>query len=139
MTRTIPLLILGAAALSACSPEGHTVVANEAPDPMAAELANAAPVELPPAIAASKTYRCKDNSLVKIDWLAGGQGANLRVGDATTAVALRAPAPAAAGGNEVAPASAALVADGGYSLKGEASASTVNLTLPGKGAQSCKA
>ena len=42
---------------------------------MANELANAAPVELPPAIAASKTYRCKDNSLVQIDWLQGGKGA----------------------------------------------------------------
>ena len=27
---------------------------------------------LPPAIAASKTYRCKDNSLVYIDWLSDG-------------------------------------------------------------------
>jgi len=72
MTRTIPLLILGAAALSACSPEGHTVVANEAPDPMAAELANAPAVELPPAIAASKTYRCKDNGLLYIDWYSDG-------------------------------------------------------------------
>jgi hypothetical protein len=138
MIRNLTLLVMGAAALAACNPNPETIVANEAPDPMAAELANAAPVELPPAIAASKIYRCKDNSLVKIDWLAGGQGANLRVGDATTAVPLRAPAPAVEGGNEVAPAAGAgLTAEGGYVLKGEATASNVNLTLPGKGAQTC--
>ena len=137
MIRNLTLLVLGAAALAACNPNPTTVVANEAPDPMAAELANAPAIELPPAIAASKTYRCKDNSLVKIDWLAGGQGANLRVGDATTAVALRATAPTAEGGNEVAPANSALTAEGGYALKGEASASNVSLTLPGKGALIC--
>lgn len=131
------MLVLGVAALAACNPNPTTVVANEAPDPMAAELANAAPVELPPAIAASKTYRCKDNSLVKIDWLSGGQSANLRVGDATTAVALHAPAPAAEGGNEIAAAPAAMTAEGGYSLKGEAAGSNVTLTVPGKGAQTC--
>ena len=36
------------------------------------------------------------------------------------------------------PASTDLVAEGGYVLKGNATASTVTLTLPGKGAQSCK-
>jgi hypothetical protein len=137
MIRNLTMLVLGVAALAACDSESHTIVANEPPDPMAAELANAAPVELPPAIAASKVYRCKDNSLVKIDWLAGGKGANLRVGDATTAIPLRAPAPTVEGGNEVAPANGALTAEGGYVLKGEASASNVNLTLPGKGAQTC--
>jgi len=137
MIRNIILLAIGAAALAACNSESHTITANQAPDPMADELANAAPVELPPAIAASKTYRCKDNGLVKIDWLAGGQGANLRVGDATTAIALRAPASAPVGGNEVAPADGTLTAEGGYSLKGEASGSNVSLTLPGKAAQTC--
>ena len=137
MIRNLTLLAIAAAALAACDSESHTITANEAPDPMADELANAAPVELPPAIAASKIYRCKDNGLVKIDWLAGGQGANLRVGNATTAIALRAPAPDAAGGNEVTPSGGALVAEGGYSLKGEAAGTNVTLTLPGKGAQGC--
>ena len=72
MIRNISLLVMGAAALAACNPNPTTVVANEAPDPMAAELANAAPVELPPAIAASKTYRCKDNSLLYVEWLSDG-------------------------------------------------------------------
>jgi len=136
MIRNLTLLVLGASALAACNPQPTTIVANEQPDPMAAELANAAPVELPPAIAASKTYRCKDNSLIRVDWLAGGKGANLRVGDSTAAVALRAPAPAE-GGNEVAEATQALTAEGGYSLKGDATGSNVTLGLPGKGPLTC--
>ena len=72
MTRTLILLALGAAALAACNSESHTIVANEAPDPMADQLANAPAVELPPAIAASKTYRCKDNSLLYVDWYSDG-------------------------------------------------------------------
>ena len=39
---------------------------------MANAVANAGSVTLPPAIAASKTYRCKDNSLVYVDWLSDG-------------------------------------------------------------------
>ena len=72
MIRNITLLAIAAAALAACNSESHTITANQAPDPMADELANAAPVELPPAIAASKTYRCKDNSLLFIDWYSDG-------------------------------------------------------------------
>ena len=60
---------------------------------MADELANAAPVELPPAIAASKTYRCKDNSVVRIDWLRGDKGAYVH-GDGQTQTHLK---PAEAG------------------------------------------
>ena len=73
MIRTTTLITLSALALAACEPE--TIDGNKRPDPMADQLANAAPVELPPAIAASKTYRCKDNSLVQIDWLAQDKGA----------------------------------------------------------------
>ena len=72
MTRNLILLVLGAAALAACNSESHTIVANGAPDPMAEQLANAPAIELPPSIAASKTYRCKDNSLLYIDWYSDG-------------------------------------------------------------------
>ena len=64
-------LILTAAAsaailsLPACSQEPQTVNTYDA---QAAALANAAPVELPPAITASKTYRCSDNSLYYVDF-----------------------------------------------------------------------
>ena len=70
MIRKLSLIIVGSAALVACKQE--TIVANGPPDPMADELANAAPVELPPAIAASKTYRCKDNSLIYVEWYSDG-------------------------------------------------------------------
>ena len=52
--------------LSACNNEPEIVDTN--PDPMAADLAKAEKVELPPAIQASRAYRCKDNSLVYIDF-----------------------------------------------------------------------
>ena len=70
MIRTFTLTALSALALAACNNE--TIVAGEQPDPMKDELAKAAPVELPPAIAASKTYRCKDNSLLYVDWYSDG-------------------------------------------------------------------
>lgn len=72
MTRTLTIIAMAAAAaLAGCNNEDHTIVSDPAgPDPMA-NAANA-DVVLPPAIAASKTYRCKDNSLVYIDWLSDG-------------------------------------------------------------------
>ncbi len=70
MTRTLTIIALAsAAALAGCSNEDHNLVVGGPEDPMANQLANAAPVELPPAIAASKIYRCKDNSVVYVDWL----------------------------------------------------------------------
>ena len=54
--------------LAACNSKEPEVVDNN-PDPMKDQLAKAAPVELPPAIQASRTYRCKDNSLVYIDFM----------------------------------------------------------------------
>ena len=71
MIRTLTLTAVAALALAACNKEDSTIVAGPA-DPMADELANAAPVELPPAIQAAKPYRCKDNSVVYIDWLSDG-------------------------------------------------------------------
>ncbi len=74
MTRT-PLLLalLATAALAGCdNGNDGTIVAG--PD---ADVANQAPatdkpVTLPPSIAASKIYRCKDNSVVYVDWLSDG-------------------------------------------------------------------
>ena len=138
MNRHLILITLGTVALAACNVEPEKVVTGETPDPMAGELADAPPVELPPAIAASKTYRCKDNSLVTIDWLQGGKGANLRIGDATTPTPLR-PAPSLAeeGANATTAASGELIAEGGYALTGDAAATDVALTLPEKGKLSC--
>lgn len=52
-------------ALGACNNEPEIV--NEY-DPQAAALANAAPVELPPAITDNRMYRCSDNSLFYVDF-----------------------------------------------------------------------
>jgi len=73
MTRNLTIFTLvAAAALAGCDSKGNTIVQEGPKDPMANTLANAAPVELPPAITASKAYRCKDNSLVYVDWLSDG-------------------------------------------------------------------
>ena len=72
MTRTLTIIALVAsAALAGCNNEDHTIVGGPGSDEPPAN-ADAAPVELPPAIAASKTYRCKDNSLAYVDWLSDG-------------------------------------------------------------------
>lgn len=127
MIRNLPLIALGAAALAACNSQPENIVAGAQPDPMANELAAAPPVELPPSIAASKIYRCKDNGTVTVDWLSDKKSANLRVGDATTSTALK----AAVEGE-------ALTAADGTSLTGAPGAANITLTLPGGAAQSCK-
>jgi len=65
-----------AAALAGCNnqTQAETEAANEA----AHEAANAN-VKLPPAIVASHKYRCKDNSLVSIDWMSDGTSNSARV------------------------------------------------------------
>jgi len=130
MIRTITLITLCGLAVAACEPE--TIDANKRRDPMADQLTNAVPVELPPAIAASKTYRCKDNSLVQIDWLAQDKGAYVH-GNGQEQTHLKPAVPV-----EGQPASTDLTAEGGYVLKGNATASTVTLTLPGKASQTCR-
>jgi len=129
MTRTALLVALAAAAsLAGCNNDSHTIVAG--PDGDAANQAppTNGPVELPPTIASSKTYRCKDNTIVSIDWLSDNKTANFRGGEDQPVVQLTAPEPGQP-----------LTAEGGYSLTGTAEGSGVSLTLPGKGAQSCKA
>lgn len=108
--------------LSACN-EPETITA-ENNDPQAVELANAAPVELPPSIVASRTYRCKDNSLLYAEFLSNNT-ARVRAeqgGTPTTLTAAEANAPYTAEG---------------YSLS--ANAAQVTYSAPGKGSQSCKA
>ena len=127
MTRTALALVLGAAAaLAGCNKQDHTITAG--PDEGDTAAANgAAPVELPPSILASKIYRCKDNSVVYIDWLSDNKSANIRSdknGAATHVLA--------------AEAGQAMTAEG-YSLSGTGEASSVTLSRPGKGSQSCKA
>ena len=70
MNRTLcSTLLVAAAALAGCNQSDGNSSADEAQ----ANAANAAaPVVLPPAITASKTYRCRDNSLLYVDWYSDG-------------------------------------------------------------------
>ncbi|MEO6359617.1 MAG: hypothetical protein ABIO43_03455 [Sphingomicrobium sp.] len=77
MTRTLlTLTFLASAALAGCNKEDHTLVEGGDKD---TNVTNAADIVLPPSIAASKAYRCKDNSLVYIDWMSDG-GARVKKG-----------------------------------------------------------
>lgn len=70
MTRPFTILTLvAAAALAGCNNEDHTIIAGPGADeaPM-----NNVGVVLPPSIQASNTYRCKDNSLLYVDWFSDG-------------------------------------------------------------------
>ena len=65
-------LLVAAAALAGCDRSDHTITAQGPYDPNANLTNNSAPLTLPPAITSSKTYRCKDNSLIYVDWYADG-------------------------------------------------------------------
>jgi len=127
MNRTLTFALVAAAALAGCDQSDHTINGAGPYDPQANAANSAAPVDMPPAIVASHIYRCKDNSVVYIDWLAGDTSANFRAEKGGTPTILKAET---AGG--------ALTAEG-YSLIGLPTAKTITLTLPGKGQQACKA
>jgi hypothetical protein len=91
--KSLPLMTAAVLALSlgACQKKQPTVIDTTSPDPMASQLANAAPVELPPAIVATVAFRCKDNSLVHVDFFKGNTQANLHPAKGS-AIVLKAPA-----------------------------------------------
>ena len=123
MMRIAPLSVAAALlVLSACGkPEPEIVDTN--PDPMANQIANAAPVELPPAVTDSAIYRCKDNSVVYVDFLGDKMMANVRTekGGAPTQVKAEAAGQPLAGE--------------GTSVSG--SGGTVQIAVKGGAAQSC--
>lgn len=127
MNKALPALATVALlALAACeSKKAPQEVTNEAPDPQAAEIANRAPIELPPAIKADVTFRCKDNSLVYVTFFEGDKQATLKTakdGAATKLTAENAGDP--------------LKADG-YSMTGDPK--NITLEQPGKASLTCKA
>lgn len=110
--------------LGACNSEPETIVAGGPADPQAEALKNAPAVEPPPMIQASRTFRCKDNSLVYADFFTNH---TVRVrtekdGAATVLTAADGKPP--------------YVADG-WSVSDNAK--EITLTAPSKGTQSCKA
>jgi hypothetical protein len=98
-------------------PSADAAMAEEAP-------ANAA-VTLPPSLLASRTFRCKDNSLVYVDFFSDNVSADLRTDKSAPATKLTAPAAGEA------------YTGGGFTVSG--SGEQVNITQPGKDSQSCKA
>jgi hypothetical protein len=110
-------------ALGACQQE--TIDPNADDRAEAANVANAAAsMEAPPMIQASRTYRCKDNSLLYADFYTNDtvqvRASKDQPGTTLTAAAAGQPYTAE-----------------GYSLS--ANSETISYTAPGKGAQSCKA
>lgn len=120
------LLIVAPAllALMACNNNKTPKVIDTNPDPLAAELANATPAELPPAIKADKTFRCKDNSLVYVSFFEGDKQVYVRTEPGGKATILRAEK-----------AGDPLTAEGGWSLTGDPTSITIQ--RPGKGSVSC--
>jgi len=143
MNKTLLILApLSMLALAACN-KSETPKEGEAGTETAA--APAAPVELPPAITASGTYRCADNTILYVDFLGKNEAADIRVGDkSATAVRVTAPAAEAPAADaaatppaaEAAPTGPMKSADGESSLSGEGK--QINVKLAGKGAQTCK-
>jgi hypothetical protein len=128
MIRTTHLIAVATAALLAgCNQEDHTIVAGgpQTEDPAAAAIEAQGPVELPPSVAASKTYRCADNSVVHVDWLSDGKSANVRTDAGTVHVAAPEAGQPMTGGT-------------GYSVSGTADAASAKIAT-GASAQSCKA
>jgi hypothetical protein len=107
--------------LTACG--AQTIDGNADPEANATNTA-AAPVEAPPMIQASRTYRCKDNSLLYADFYTNDT-VQVRSGKDKPPTVLT----AAAG-------QPPYIAEG-YSLS--ANAAQISYTAPGKGNQSCKA
>jgi hypothetical protein len=116
----IPLAAL--LALAAC--ENETIDGNVDPKADAAAANKAAPLPPPPMIQASRTYRCKDNSLLYADFYTNDT-AQVRAKKDEPGTLLTA---AAAGQPYTAE---------GYSLS--ANSEQVSYTAPGKGTQSCRA
>ena len=126
MNRTLTLALVAAAALAGCNKEDHTIVAGTR-ESRETNKVDPSTIKLPPAIEASKSYRCKDNSLVYIDWLNDKLTADIRdkkIAPATRVTAAEAGKP--------------MTADG-YSLTGTSIASSVTVERPGKGSHSCTA
>ena len=122
----IPAAAAALVALAACNSHKAPQVVDTNPDPMAKELANRPPVELPPAIKADKSMRCQPgNVLLYVTFFEGDKLAFVRTektGAITRLVAASAGDP--------------LVADGGWKLTG--TPTSAKITQPGKGEFTCK-
>ena len=92
-------ILVAAAALAGCDQSDHNLTQTGPYDPRP-EAANNTAVTLPPAITAQKSYRCKDNSLVYIDWYSDGSA---RVKAARNEAGTQVPAAPEGNASDVAP------------------------------------
>jgi hypothetical protein len=129
MTRT-PLIIMlaAAAALAGCHKESHTIVAGGEPTDNEPNATANAPVQLPPSIVKTASYRCEDNKVLYVDWLSDGKSANIRADKGGTPTQVTAPE-----------AGKPMTGAAGYSLEGTSSASSIKIAIPGHPSQSCAA
>ncbi|CAN5146294.1 hypothetical protein BH09PSE3_BH09PSE3_25480 [soil metagenome] len=109
--------------LAACNGQVTPTAAENAAAEANAAAAAKPPVEMPPSVTATKTFRCDDQSVVSVEFYVGDKQANLHPTEKGPAIMLRA-----------ADASAAKTADG-YSLQG--TEKKITLTTPTKKSQSC--
>jgi hypothetical protein len=116
--------LLFALALSACG-QPTTIQAGGPTDPDAEKIKAAPPVKLPPAMLATTTYRCKDNSVVSIDWFNDGTTANIRPKKGDSPIALNAPA------------AGQPYTGSSYELTGKADDKVITVKKPGGAAQAC--
>jgi len=125
LLRALPLVAL--VALAACDNKPTTIVGGGPTDTTAEQIKAAPPVKLPPALLASKSYRCKDNSIVYVDWFNDNTTANLKLkkdGEPHHLAAEAAGQP---------------LSGDGYQLTGTPTAAQVTFTKPGGGGQACDA
>jgi hypothetical protein len=114
----LALLVLTTLALTGCGLGSGSA----STDKSGTDNVQSARVILPPSIKVSHVYRCKDNSIISIDFLSDNVTATFRSGTVTSQ--LRASAPGEA------------FTDGTQTVIGGGAA--ITLTRPGKASQSCK-
>lgn len=121
----ILLPVMSILALSACNVEPTKVGPGAEPTPT--PTVTGPPVELPPSIAASKQYRCADNSLAFVEWFTAGKGGLVRTTRDGQSVRVQP-------GDE-----AGTFSGGGYTLKGDKDAVAIQFASPDKPrAQRCR-
>lgn len=126
MTRaSLALLLAATAALSACHKSHTTGTGGD--DDNGTNQAAPKSIALPPMIQSAKSYRCGDNSTVYVDWMSDKKSANIRT------------SPNGNPNHVAADTEGKPMTGNGYSLEGAFAGSSVKVTLPGKGSQSCEA
>lgn len=120
----LPTAALALLALGACNNK-PTDLTTVSPDPNASELAKRKPVELPPMMTSEGTFRCKDQSVVIVDFFQGDKQVLIKSDKEGSFTKLTSEKPGDA-----------YKADG-YALTGDKGG--ITLTQPGKPEQACKA